>query len=50
MGTSVPVTSYHMTLPLISFLDPYIVVPPANVQFHEILGPTQLIDQLLDEW
>ena len=37
-------------LPLISLLDPHVVVPPPNVQLGEVPGTTQLVHQLLDGW
>ena len=36
-------------LPLVSFLDPHVVVSPPNVQLGEVPGSTQLVHQLLDE-
>ena len=32
--------------PLITFFNPNIVVPPANIEFSEILGPFEFIDEL----
>ena len=35
--------------PLISIFDAYIVVAPSNIQFGEILGSFQLVDEFRDE-
>ena len=35
--------------PLISVFDAYIVVTPSDVQFGEILGSFQLVDEFRDE-
>ena len=36
-------------LPLVSFLDPHSVVSPLSIQLGEVLSPTQLVSQFLEE-
>ena len=36
--------------PFISFLDPYVVISPSDVQFGEILSVFDLVHQFRDQW
>ena len=36
--------------PLVPVFDAYIVVAPSDIQFGEIFGSFQLVDEFRDEW
>ena len=48
-GFEKPAVCTEGRLPLISLLNPYIVVPPAHVQLREILRAAESMDQIIDE-
>ena len=49
-GFEEPTVGAEYSLPFITFLDPDIVVPPANIEFGKVMCAMEMADEVRNQW